>query len=563
MRVKTAGSLILILLFCSLTTAALAIDQAGRSGSSPETVTGVSATVQLFAQNEDPLADNEDPLAEDEDPLAEDEDPLAEDEDPLADDEATEPEMESESDDEQIPEEEDDDYPIRTTIKNRYSLFSGYSEIDRGGIGRENEADLDRKSHLSNSYQFAARIQTSPYHFYQLRILNRFSQGYNHENNQYTDDFDFQIREAYYRGISGSHRYTIGAQLLKLGKIDYDSPLDILNPKDAIAFEYLDLEELKLPVAGIKYDLIGETHSFSAYFMPFKQRTAGTEYTIFQKEEEEKQTGKLPPDRSVTRPHFGVQYQGTFDLVDIRLSLFHWADPDNDISWQGVAEGDETDDNTETTTETDEETEDEESADSGATQSVAALEQGYTEEDTTTTFGAVEIDMTLGGFVLKSDIALFAEKNIYSFFEKADSTLEFRTVRVPHAAIAVSLEKKLETMFIMPVYSYRLLKDVPGDTHILTYENRATPLSETRDLYRHQLSIVFATEFSEQLNTVLTISQTTPFRQQTIVNLWNWSPGGGDHGVLLKLFHSSTEKLKQTGKQIGVTKGFVGYTYQF
>ncbi len=538
-----------------------------------------SISGQLFAQNsaapeeeteDDPLDEEDDPLDEEDDPLDEEDDPLDEEDDPLDEEgdplsDASDPEI-ADSDDESETEEESEaaeSFPIRTTINNRYRLITGYSETEKGGIGKEEEGNRELINHLANSYLLSARIQTSPLHFFQFRTLSRFFQKYNRDSYQYTDDFELEIREGYYRGISGNHRYTIGAQILQLGKVDYDSPLDILSPKSSAATEILDLDESKLPVIGVKYDWLGEVHSFSVYLAPFKQKTAGTEYTIFQEEEEEKETGKIPPDRSVTRPHFGMQYQVSFDQVDLRIGLFHWFDPDNDISWQETAEAVADDPDTESTEETDEETEEENSTDAESQSTSSSLDQTYSEKDTSISFAAFELDVTLGSSVLKSDIALFEQKNFYHYYKKPDSSSDFYTVAVPHFAFALSLEKKFESIFVMPVYSYRLLIDVPENTHIFMFENETAPLEEVRDIHRHQLSLIFVSEFSENLSTIVTFAQTTPFEQRSITNLWAWTPGGGNHKFSLKLFHSQTEKLKMTGKAILNSKAFLEYGYQF
>ncbi|MBT6500174.1 MAG: hypothetical protein HOK67_09730 [Deltaproteobacteria bacterium] len=90
-----------------------------------------------------------------------------------------------------------------------------------------------------------------------------------------------------------------------------------------------------------------------------------------------------------------------------------------------------------------------------------------------------------------------------------------------------------------------------------------TPKNKKRDIHKQQLALVLFTEFTETLNTVLTIAQTAPFKQQIFTNFWNWTPGSGNHQFGLKLFHTSTEKLKQTGKRIAVSKGFLEYGFRF
>jgi len=416
---------------------------------------------------EDPLAEDEDPLADDEaDPIAEDEDPSAvEEADPLFADESEEAEEEKD------PLVDEETYPIKTTIKSSQRLIGGHTELQKGGVGRENESNLEITYHLINAYQFTGRIQTSPYHFYHLRLMTYFNQKYDEANQQYTDDFTFQLREAYYNGQNGNHRYTIGAQIFKLGKVDFDSPVDVLTPQNSRALEYLDFDESKEPVVGVKYDWLGENQTVTAYFAPLKQKTPGTEYTIFENEQREKETGEEPDDRTVARSHFGIQYQYTFDIADVRFGVFRWADPNNKITWQDPDKPSSTDVNTETDEETDEETIPEPESDST---SVEGTTQSYQEVDTTTNFATLEFDITLGDFVVKWDTVFFQEKNVYHFYQKPDNTTEFFTLRVKHLAFAVSIEKKFRYFFLMPSYTYRLLYDVPENTHILTYADLVT-----------------------------------------------------------------------------------------
>jgi hypothetical protein len=517
-----------------------------------------------IAEDEDPLKEDDDALEAEEDPLKEEADGIAEDEDPLVEDE--EPTAQ-ESDDVQVvveeqPGDEEEEYEIKTNIKSQYRLIGGYTEFYKGGISRENESNLEITYHFINAYQFTGRIQTSPYNFYQFRLLTYFNQKFDEENQQYTDDFSFNFREAYYKGQNGSHRYAIGAQLFKLGKVDFDSPVDVLTPKNTTALEYLDFDESKNPVVGAKYDWLGENQTVSAYFAPFKQKTPGTEYTIFETEQRELETGEQPEDRTVARPHFGVQYQYTFEIADVRIGVFRWFDQDNKITWQDPAKSVTPDEDTETDEETDEETPPAPEQETDTT-SAASASQSYQEEDITINFATFEFDITLGDFVLKSDLVLFQEKNFYHFYKKTDDTTEFFTVPVKHLAFAVSIEKKFAFFFLMPSYSYRLLYDVPANTHILSYENEEAPKSEIRDLSKQQTNLIALFEFTENFNMALILSQTSPFIQKTASNIWNWTLGGGHHRFTLKILHTESEELIQTKEKIQVSKAFIEYAFQF
>ncbi|MCG8335809.1 MAG: hypothetical protein MJE63_14940 [Proteobacteria bacterium] len=427
---------------------------------------------------------------------------------------------------------EEPEFKIRTTINQELSLILAHSANDTGGITQDEDNDKETNSYISYNYQSQIKIQTTPYRYYFLRIISSFTQKYNEENENYSDDYTFYLREGYVNSQSGSLRYRLGAQIFKFGKVDYDSPLDALNMKNQSLLDLLETDEYKDPALALKADWLGDIQTLSFYLAPFRQKTTGTEYTIFQEQAEEEESDEEPEDRSVLRPHAGLTYQLSFEYVDIRIGAFQWFDQDNTITWQD------------------------------ATASVD-YSQTYEEEDSTVQFGSFEIDATIGGLVFKIDVARFVDKNVYDYFKQSDGSSYFETVQVNHGAGAISIEKKFDSFFIMPVYSYRILYDVTADTHILGYENEEEPLTEERDLEKRQVSLILAWDITDRLQVYLVGSSTSPFKQDAATSIWTYRSGNRKHYFQFKMHYSVSEKLKMTDKKAETKRAALKYIYKF
>ena len=77
----------------------------------------------------------------------------------------------------------------------------------------------------------------------------------------------------------------------------------------------------------------------------------------------------------------------------------------------------------------------------------------------------------------------------------------------------------------------------------------------------NQLGLVFILDASETWSTTLSLLQSAPFKQTTATNVWTFKPGGENHEYQLKFFHTASEKLLMTGKQIKSSKAFLQYKY--
>ena len=213
----------------------------------------VSEDDELLGGDDDPEGSEDDELlGGDDDPEgsgSEDEDLLGGDDDPEADD--------AENMDEDVDEDDEDSEDSEESSGNTffmqqaYSVFGGSSTEERGGLVQSSSDDSSKKDYLVNSYEFSATLETSPYSSFYFRLLARVILQNDKIKKKRNEDYEFLMREAYYSSQEGSSRYRIGALQFKHGKVDMDSPIDILNMGNPKSLEYLSLGEGILPVMGV------------------------------------------------------------------------------------------------------------------------------------------------------------------------------------------------------------------------------------------------------------------------------------------------------------------------
>ncbi|MBF0239863.1 MAG: hypothetical protein HQM12_19355 [SAR324 cluster bacterium] len=445
------------------------------------------------------------------------------------------------------------EYPIKITNKHYYRVTGGYTKQRNGGISQDEETAPERKFYLNQIYQFTNKIELTPFRYIYLRSMAYFQLLYNAAKGQYSEDLWLNIREGYFYQQQGKHRVTLGAQILRLGKVDYNSSVDILNMSNSKAIEELDLDESKVPVLGGKYDWLGDTVVLTLYVAPFKQKTDGTEFSISQKEQEDEKQDKDVDDRIVLRNHFGVQMQTYLGDSDFRISLFRWFDRDNAISWKDSPQSGTS------TQEEDSVTDSEEQPTSNDSNS----NQRYTERDTTITFGVMELDTNVGNFVWKTDLGLFGDKNFYHFEKIKGKQTLFEARQFRHLSLETSMERKYESLFLMPTYHYWLIPDIPTGTHLLNFENEEEPLEKIHSVYKHQLALIASYEFNDDLRLTLTGSVTTPFEHTEVYGILNWNPDRGPHELTFKHLDSQSEVLRMTDQAITLKKTFMEYKYAF
>lgn len=440
---------------------------------------------------------------------------------------------EDEEEEDEDEEERDDEFQNRITFSSEYFLFGGNSYSNNADLANGN--NIDTESILENIYQFKGKLQTSEYSYYYLRLSAHLRQKNNYQTDQYKEGYQVKIREGFYYHQDGQHRVQVGAKLLKHGKVDYKSPINVLGMSDSDAIDILNLSESQSPTFVLMYDWLGKGKSTSFLLAPFKQKTEGTEFTILKEETEDDEAGRKPDNSSVLRPHAGVRYQTNIGSLGTRWSAFHWFDRDNKISWK-------------------------EQRNAESLESVDT-DQDYQEEDSSVTFLTGELDWTLGSYVWKADLGYFFQKNFYHYEKTTDETNAY-TVQHRHLAVATSLERKFDNLFLMPTYTYYKIWGVEAGDHIMTYENETTPQAVKHDVEKHQLSIIAGFEFSDDLNGSISLATTAPFKTDEVNISITWNPDGGAHKFSLNAYSARSEKVKMTNERIEKHVAFLTYAYK-
>lgn len=492
----------------------------------------------LIAQNmnedgEDSAPGEDDALSDEDEGGGDDVlDDSSEDDDMLADDDEEEDEDEENEDSD---DEDEDRWVNRITFSSEYSLFAGKSYSDKADLANGNS--VDSEAILENMYQFTGKLQTSEYSYYFLRLAASLRMTNNSENEQYKEGYQVKIKEGYYYEQDGKHRYKIGAQILKNGKVDYKSPIDVLSMSDQDAIDLLNLDDGKSPTFALVYDWLGKGYTASFLLAPLKMKTEGTEFTILKEEMEDDEADEDPENTTVLRGHFGARYQTDFGNLSTRFGFFRWFDRDNNISWK------------------------EQQVTATSSASSVDTDQDYQEEDTTISFLTGEFDWTLGNYVWKTDIGYFFRKNFYHYNKTSSETKEY-TVQLKHLAVATSLERKFEKLFLMPTYTYYKIWDVSKNRHIIMFENEETPKDKKHDLYKHQVALIAGYEFTDNMSCSLTYATTTPFNMSELNFSLTWNPDGGPHEIAVKGYFSESEKIKMTDERIQKQVAFLSYNYK-
>jgi hypothetical protein len=500
--------------------------------------------------DDEDLDGDEENLDGDEENLDDEEEDLdGEEEDLDGEGEGLDEEEEGLDEDDMLSSDESDDdgeateFETQVKVKQKYKLMTGRSTDKRGFSLGSGTSDRSDEAHFINKHEIALRVRTSPTSSYYFRLESKFDQKNDYIEEKYEDVYGLNVREGYYNYQSDAHSVRLGNQILKLGKVDLDSPLDVLNKSNSDATNNLDTEESKLPAPIIRYKFQGENNAFTFLASPFYQETDGQEYSRKTDESTNSENGEDPESFSYVKNYFGLQYQFSGNSIDFKLGAFRWYDKDAEMSWEdkkvNAYPGDET------------------------------RTQEYREKETHMKFVEAELEVTFSDLVWKTDMGYFQKKNFYDFFKDGDEKTEIKTVQLDYLGLATSFEARfdeflgMQTLYFMTIFSYRSLKDAPENTHILGYENEAEPKTEIRDISKQQLSLFMLFEFTNNFNTTLMVSQTAPYQQSVISNNWMWKPSAGNSTFELKFYQLASPTQKMIEKEIISSKYYFHYTYEF
>jgi len=427
----------------------------------------------------------------------------------------------------------------RVTEKHRHQLQLGFADRQLGGLPQNHERDSQENRYLINRYQLDMKISQSWKQFYKLRVQATASQSRDYLNaGHYHDDFSLDIREAWFRKQFNNQRLSLGGQIFKLGQVDFFSPVDVLNQQNSQSKRFFEFEDIKTPIMALKYEWLKDDRTWSVYVSPFNPSTIGTVFTQARDYTLASHAGEEYEDGSPFKLNLGGQYQFAWRLANIRLGLFHWFDNNNLMNF----------------------THDPSFSDINAGQHIL---HNYQESVSSTNFATVEMDVSLGSFILKADMAFFEQKNVYDFQLNETDIKQLTTLSVPYTAMALSIERMIGDLLLMPVIKFSQLRDVPENTHVMWYENTAADdLLGSRHLSSYQVALIARYRLNAEWSTDLMMFKTDVYAQKGVVNVWHWSLSP-QRKLELKLGHFSTDTVKMTTKKMNSSFVFMGYVSNF
>ncbi|MBF0349989.1 MAG: hypothetical protein HQM11_03105 [SAR324 cluster bacterium] len=434
------------------------------------------------------------------------------------------------------------EYTPRFSFSHKYRVLGGFTET-HGLISIENQDFIIKELRLITSYQQTIRIRTSANFYNYVRINVTFAQNYDTHNQQYVDN-QSALREIYFNYQFDEHQIRAGSQVFRLGKVDFDSVIDNLNPTNFNILNTLDPDSGKKSLTAIRYNWYKHKRSFTVYLDPLQQKTPGMEYTDFRDDSQKRERGERPDSKSFIRDYFGLQYEW-LGHWDTRISFFHWFDTDNDISWEYIRNAQEDDQFL------------------VGKNALTHFVETFYEKESISNFATLETDTTFGSYVWKFEAGLFDRKNFYHLNRLHSDYLIFDTVRVPYVASSTSIERLFSKLFLMGIVSYRHLFGVPEDTHILMFENYEAPLDQKRDLERFQMTGVLIWDMTSQWKVNLAGFQSTPFAVKGVMNNWIWNRQEYNSQWQIKLLHGETDEQKMLNKKIFSNQFFVVYQRVF
>lgn len=393
---------------------------------------------------------------------------------------------------------------------------------------------------LVHSYQQTIRIEDSATKFNFVKFSINFTQSYEAESQQFLDN-QVLFNEIYHELRGGNHRVRWGNQVLRLGKVDFGSPIDVLHVQDLFSLMTFDLRGNKKSLTAVRYQWVSASRTFTFYSAPVGQRTFGMKFTRFREDAEKRDRGEDPEGELLLRDYAGVQHQWRGRSFDLRLGLFHWFDRNPSISWRFTRP-----------------------PPGEFAESFRGLFDTFREEETQTNFATLELDAQIGGLGWKLDMGYFDQKNFYDYRVEENGSVNFDTVSVPFFGLASSWELQFQSFFVLFAYSYEFLNAVPANTHVLFFENESAPLGEERDLEKQGVTTVFLWRWGARQKATFILGHSAPFETSHAVAAWSWESPQKDSGEWsVRLLRFETAEQKFTGKPIESSQLSVGYTVFF
>ncbi len=347
----------------------------------------------------------------------------------------------------------------------------------------------ERKFTLFNLYSADSKIQVSETLSSYLRFDYYFVQNWEVLGRSYQDQPAVDLWEAYLDWNGEGQQVRIGGQQLRLGRVDFESPIDVLNLYDSDKYAHLDYQDNRYLMPALVYEKDLGKNRLKLYWAPFQ---------------------RLSEKARSLRASSGVVYQNRASTWEWDLGLFSWLDVDNEVRLEPQLnkQGEET------------------------TWTLAL-------EDAPLSFVFFSTEGPIGSWLFKGDFGFFYNKHVYHFYappgKEISDLAEVKTLSLKQTAFAMSIEKKSGDWFYLGQISSIALAKAPAGTRIFQFENTPNKVAQERNLIRHQGAVGLAYEIFDGNEIRGFVFASLPYRRQGGLLEWLWK---GSRGTEVRVFLS-------------------------
>lgn len=160
---------------------------------------------------------------------------------------------------------------LKASYRHYYRLHLRFSDDLYGVPYTLNGQDKIQETYFANRYGSDSKIQLSPQFYSYIRFNYSFIQIYDHRVQEYRNTPDVDLYEAYLDYQRDNHRVQLGGLILRLGRIDFDSPIDILHLRDPDKVNHLDDQDAKYIMPAVKYVIQHPASSWTYFWGPFQR----------------------------------------------------------------------------------------------------------------------------------------------------------------------------------------------------------------------------------------------------------------------------------------------------
>ena len=544
-KIKVLFCAIICLILANMSSNPLAAAETSYSNIEVAVITNVNTSTEEESLESDPVAGEEEESLESDPVEGEEEESL--DSDPVEGEEEESLDLDPASQVPAVKTEQDpkinSGFKIKTKWTNYVNAAVGNIKAERGfrlgsdptqedsqNTALQYQTDLTMRFNPSLSLRFKAKLEG----YYSYETIEEKT---NNSTNLLIDQATITYRQ-------GSHSLEVGEQILEIGTLD-NSPMDILGRPNEDASDEFGIGNKYSTLPTLTYQWKTRDQSLSFYAVPFFRETDNQESTRSKNEK----NGIIMDPASTTRDWYGVQYGFSSKNLDSKIGFFRWFDRDWSTEYSAILKVI--------------------NSSTGKTQTSTT----FSENVSTVVFKTIEMDLSLGDYVWRIEGVSFDNKNYYDVIQNdayevyteivnqpwmlfvTEGTLaSIKTNQVKENIFATSLERKFDSVFIMPAFTYRSIYNVPANTHIYKFENEDSPKTQERDLYRQDLSLFVTIELMNGVDVETSVLTSAPFRQDIFINEWIWSPENFNGTLKLKILKSKTDKLYTMDKSGTLSK---------